>query len=143
MPSNRSHPSHSRAGVICSRPNSPVRTRPTYSLLSLAQDLLLPNNALACQLSDPSGQQSSPSCQYRAFQVDTEFSHGDVEPSQDNTGPSQADRVPSWTKARTSWAEIWHSQDQLSACWAHRGTSQAKKGPIRSTQGLLKPNRAL
>ena len=55
MPSNRSHPSDSRAGVICSRRNSPLMTRPTYGLPSQVQGLLKPNNVPACQLRDPKG----------------------------------------------------------------------------------------
>ena len=80
-----------------------VSTRPAHGLSSPVQDILKPNNALACQLMALSGQQSAPSCQYRAFQVNKWFSHGDVEPSQGNTGPSQADGMPSWTKEWTSW----------------------------------------
>ena len=68
MPSNRSHPSNSRVGVLCSRRNSPVMTRPTYGLPSPVQDLK-PNNALACQLRALSDQQRTLSCQCRAFQV--------------------------------------------------------------------------
>ena len=118
MPSNRSHPSESRAGVICSRRNIPVMTRSTCGLNSPvpgSQDLLEPSNALAFQLRALSGQQRALSCQCRTFQVIKGFSRGDVEHSQGNTGPSQADGVPSWTAERISWTEIWPSQGQHSA----------------------------